>query len=199
MKRKDFMIILLCVAPVFIFNGFKLFIKSKLCNILLSKCPSYISGVTFHIINNAWKDFITPGLIKDKKEWMLRREICIETIVLDEDNAIPFQWISYFIFIYFFSAWNILPHRFPWLCPSLLSHLFPKCHVLSYLSWSDYLKFKLFFLSHSPFPLYLLFFALHLEMYNISFISINVLYCLFPPLELNPMREDIYGYFANCC
>lgn len=125
MKRKDFMIILLCVAPVFIFNGFKLFIKSNLCNILLSKCPSYISGVTFHIINNAWKDFISPGLIKNKKEWMLRREICIETIVLDEDKAIPFQWISYFIFIYFFSVWSILPHRFPWLCPSLPSHLFP--------------------------------------------------------------------------
>ena len=75
---------------------------------------------------------------------------------------------------------------------------FPKCHVLSYLSWSDYLKFKLFFLSHSPFPIYLLFFALHLEMSNI-FISINVLYYLFPPLDLNPMREDIYGYFANHC
>ena len=126
MKREDFMIILLCVAPVFIFNGFKLFIKSNLCNtILLSKCPSYISGITVHIINNAWKDFISPGLIKNKKEWMLRREICIETIFLDDDKSIPFQWISYFIFIYFFYAWNILSHRFPRLYPSFPSHLFP--------------------------------------------------------------------------
>lgn len=36
------------IAPVFIFNVLKLFIKPNLCNtILLSKCPSYISAVTF--------------------------------------------------------------------------------------------------------------------------------------------------------
>ena len=57
----------------------KFFIKPNLCNtILLEKCPSYVSTVTFHIINNVWKCFINHGLIKDKKEWMLKREIHLE-------------------------------------------------------------------------------------------------------------------------